>query len=173
MYDGSGLVQFMVALAEIANGATKPSIEPVWQRELLNARDPPQITCTHHEYESEVNNTANPTPATTTKIIAHRSFFFGPTKISSLRGLLHNTLHLRCSSFELITACLWQCRTKALQLEPHEDVRLKIVSNTRFGNNGLNPPLPKGYYGNAFVIPAAVATAGDLCERPLGMPWSY
>ena len=31
----------------------------------------------------------------------------------------------------------------------------------------LNPPLPKGYYGNADAISLAVATAGELCENPL------
>ena len=51
MTDGIGLVQFMNALGEIAQGATAPSILPVWQRELLNARDPPRVTCTHHEFD--------------------------------------------------------------------------------------------------------------------------
>ncbi|KAK9994171.1 hypothetical protein SO802_023874 [Lithocarpus litseifolius] len=33
----------MNAMGEMAQGATAPSILPVWQRELLNARDPPRV----------------------------------------------------------------------------------------------------------------------------------
>ena len=31
----------------------------------------------------------------------------------------------------------------------------------------LNPPLPRGYYGNAYAIALAVTTVGKLCENPL------
>jgi hypothetical protein len=49
--DTSGLKQFMDAWAEMARGAYQPSIQPIWRRELLMARNPPHITCTHREYE--------------------------------------------------------------------------------------------------------------------------
>lgn len=42
MCDGSGLVQFMNAIAEMARGASIPSVEPVWNRDLLIARAPPR-----------------------------------------------------------------------------------------------------------------------------------
>ena len=32
----------------------------------------------------------------------------------------------------------------------------------------LDPPLPTGYYGNAFAFPVVVTTAGKLCENLLG-----
>ena len=32
----------------------------------------------------------------------------------------------------------------------------------------FNPPLPNGYYGNAFAFPVALTTAGKLCENPVG-----
>ncbi|KAK7397278.1 hypothetical protein VNO78_18445 [Psophocarpus tetragonolobus] len=51
MCDGAGLSQFMKAWAKMAGGATKPSISPVSNRELLMARDPPRITHEHREYE--------------------------------------------------------------------------------------------------------------------------
>ncbi|MCI24474.1 benzyl alcohol O-benzoyltransferase-like, partial [Trifolium medium] len=31
----------------------------------------------------------------------------------------------------------------------------------------FNPPIPFGYYGNCFAFPAAVTTAGEICEKPL------
>lgn len=37
MSDAAGLVQFMSVVAEIARGAESPSIQPVWERHLLNS----------------------------------------------------------------------------------------------------------------------------------------
>ncbi|XP_028800876.1 benzyl alcohol O-benzoyltransferase-like [Neltuma alba] len=162
--DGPGMFQFLNAVAEIAGGACAPSVAPVWRRELLSARDPPRVTCTHREYEQLPNNND---PIWTQESIVHHSFFFGPKKLEAIRQLFspyNNGEHT--TRFEALTAFLWRCRTKALQLESSEEVRFTCVSNIR---GKSNPPLlPPGYYGNAFVYPAAVTTAGKLCENPLG-----
>ncbi|KAF7826175.1 benzyl alcohol O-benzoyltransferase [Senna tora] len=160
--DGPGLVQFLKALSQIANGAPKPSILPLWHRHLLSARNPPQITRIHHEYH-QLPFTITSTPSNNHHIL-HRTFFFGASQIASLRRLL--PLHLaRSSNFDLIATCLWRCRTIALQPSPEDVVRLIFAVDIR---SKLNPPLPIGYYGNGFVIPAVVTTAGKLCENPLG-----
>ncbi|XP_059440381.1 benzyl alcohol O-benzoyltransferase-like, partial [Corylus avellana] len=158
MSDATGLVQFMMAMAEMAHGARAPSIQPVWQRHLLNARDPTSVTCTHREYDEVA--------ATFLSLddMAHRSFFFGPIEVSTLRRFMPRHLS-QCSTFEIITACLWRCRTIALQYDRDEEVRVMCIVNAR---SKLNPPLPTGYYGNVFVYPAAVTTSGKLCENPLG-----
>uniref|UniRef100_A0A251TE38 Putative transferase, Chloramphenicol acetyltransferase-like domain protein n=1 Tax=Helianthus annuus TaxID=4232 RepID=A0A251TE38_HELAN len=49
--DGFGYAQFMTTLSEVTNGASVPSIFPLWQREMLCAREVPHVTCTHHEYD--------------------------------------------------------------------------------------------------------------------------
>ncbi|KAF4391760.1 hypothetical protein F8388_017355 [Cannabis sativa] len=51
MCDGFGLAQFLKTMAEMIGGAHVPSIQPVWQREIFNARNPPRITCSHLEFE--------------------------------------------------------------------------------------------------------------------------
>ncbi|KAK9667224.1 hypothetical protein RND81_14G240900 [Saponaria officinalis] len=51
MSDGTGLAQFLTAVGEMARGAQFLSVSPVWKRELLRARNPPQVTCVHREYE--------------------------------------------------------------------------------------------------------------------------
>ena len=151
----------MTALGEIARGASVPSIHPVWQRELLNARDPPRITCTHHEYDHVVDTKETMIPMGE---MVQRSFFFGPADILSLRRLLPPPFR-KCSTFEVLTAFLWRSRTRSLHLDPEEEVRLLCVINAR-GN--FNPSLPLGYYGNAFAFPAALTTAGKLCQNPIG-----
>ncbi|KAF7825022.1 benzyl alcohol O-benzoyltransferase [Senna tora] len=161
MSDAAGCVQFMSALGEIARGAREPSIPPVWQRELLNAREPPRVTCTHREYEQVADTKGTIIPLDD---MAHRSFFFGPTEVAAIRSSIPPHLN-QCSDFEIITAFLWRCRTKALQPDADEEVRIICIVNARAK---FNPPLPKGYYGNAFAFPVAVTSAGKLCENPLG-----
>jgi len=162
MSDGIGISIFLNALAEIARGASKPTILPVWCREILSTRDPPKIARVHNEYKQlEPDNKSIFEPY-------HRSFFFGPSEISAIRALLPQHLAQNSTSFEVLTAFIWRCRTKALQWENQDqEVRLLCIVNARFGKCTFNPPLPKGYYGNAFVFPAAVTTVGKLCNEPI------
>ncbi|XVE62371.1 hypothetical protein DITRI_Ditri06bG0113100 [Diplodiscus trichospermus] len=161
MSDGQGVNQFMFAMAEMAHGAVTPSIPPIWERHLLDAPNPPQVTFRHHEYDQVQKGTII-TPALDN--LVERSFFFGPNEVSALRRLLPP--HARhCSKFELLTACLWRCRTIAINPDLDEEVRMLCVANTR---TKFNPPLPSGYYGNAAVFPAAITTAKKLRLNPLG-----
>ncbi|KAL5061071.1 hypothetical protein RYX36_032675 [Vicia faba] len=154
----------MNAWAEIARGAHQPSTKPIWHRELLMAREPPCVTCNHREYEQILpSNTINEEDITT---IVHHSFFFKPSDIARLRVLV--PFHLsQCTTFDLITACFWYCRTKALRLEPEEEVRMMVIANARSRFRAKHSSFI-GYYGNCFAYPAAVTTAGKLCGNSLG-----
>ncbi|CAJ2631533.1 unnamed protein product [Trifolium pratense] len=164
--DATGLKQFMNAWAEMARGAHQPSIQPIWHRELLMARNPPHVTCNHREFEQIIlpPNTVKKEDATT---IVHQSFVFTPAHVAAIRCLV--PIHLRqCTAFDLITACFWCCRTKALQLEPNEEVRMIYTVNARSRLNANQSSLV-GYYGNCSAFPVAVTSAGNLiCGNPLG-----
>ncbi|GKB72067.1 benzyl alcohol O-benzoyltransferase-like protein [Tanacetum coccineum] len=160
MSDAPGLVQFMTGLGEMAQGASKPSILPVWQRELLFARDPPRVTCTHNEYVEVEDTKGTIIPLDD---MAHRSFFIGPAEVAALRRFVPAHLQ-KCSTFEVLTACLWRCRTISLQPDPEEEMRIICIVNAR---GKFNPPLPVGYYGNGFAFPVAISTARDLSIKPL------
>ncbi|KAJ0735921.1 putative benzyl alcohol O-benzoyltransferase [Helianthus annuus] len=162
MCDVHGYIQFMTTLTEMAQGASKPLTLPIWERELLCARDPPRVTYPHREFDE--------VPVVTDDMIiplddmVHRSFFFGPTEIPTLRRLVPTHLK-RCTTFDVVTACIWRCRTIALQPNPEDDMRLLIIVNAR---SKFKTPLPVGYYGNVICSPAAVSKARDLCSKPLG-----
>lgn len=160
MSDAAGLVQFMSAVGELARGADAPSIPPIWGRHLLDARNPPRVTCTHREYDDVPDTKGTLIPLDD---MVHRSFFFGAAEFSAIRSRLPPNLR-RCSTFELLTACLWRCRTIAISPEPNEEVRILCIVNSR---KRFNPPIPEGYYGNAFAFPVAVSTAGELSRKPL------
>ncbi|KAB2632105.1 methanol O-anthraniloyltransferase-like [Pyrus ussuriensis x Pyrus communis] len=165
MFDAVGLAQFLNAVGEMAQGTHSPSIPPVWERELLDARHSPRITCTHYEYEHISNPESSFLLTKDEGSLVQRSFYFGPQEIKAIREKLPG--HLSTSSrFELITACVWKCRTLSLRLNPEEIVRLSCAVNARGKHNTLC--LPLGYYGNAFAIPTVVSKVGLLCENPLG-----
>ncbi|XP_042475861.1 benzyl alcohol O-benzoyltransferase-like [Macadamia integrifolia] len=161
MCDATGLVQFLSAVGEIARGARPPSVSPVWKRELLNARKPPHVTFLHHEY-----NELPDTKGTQASLddMAHRSFFFGPAEVAALWKHVPPNFH-SCSRFELLTACLWRCRTIAIQPDPNDEMRLMCIINVRAK---LRPPLPVGFYGNALAYPVAISSAANLCQNSLG-----
>ncbi|XP_047325963.1 benzyl alcohol O-benzoyltransferase-like [Impatiens glandulifera] len=163
MCDGIGLVQFLTAVGELARGRSPPSVQPVWERKLLSARDPPRVTCIHPEYD-ELVDAGGGAPL---EDLVHRSFFFGSSEMEKLKQLVPSPEQLgrHFTSYDLMTACIWRCRTIALGLEPNEDVRVLCAVNVR---NKYKPPLPTGYYGNAVACPAALSTAGMLCKEPLG-----
>nr|GMN27950.1 hypothetical protein TIFTF001_041104 [Ficus carica] len=171
MSDAFGLVQFLNTITEMARGRKVPSIPPVWQREILNARNPPRITCPHQEYQDVVTLQTPNSKASNMVMdpnnVVQCSFFFSSNQIRNLRELLPK--HLRnCTRFELLTACLWKCRTIALELDPKETVRVSCMTSIRGNKNVNNLRLPLGYYGNAFAYPAAVSNVRVLCDSPLG-----
>ncbi|XP_052208841.1 alcohol acyltransferase 16-like [Diospyros lotus] len=164
MSDGSGLIQFLNAIAEFAQGkAGFPSVTPVWQREVLCSRNPSRVTCLHNEYgpeldlEDQSNGDGNET-------MINRCFFFGTKEIGALRSHLPPQKRTRCTRFEIITACIWKCRTIALGIGPNESVRISSIINGR-GKAGLD--IPDGYYGNVFVYPASVSKAETVSKYPL------
>ncbi|KAF5735288.1 transferase family protein [Tripterygium wilfordii] len=161
MADAPGLVQFMIAVGEMARGASVPSVMPVWNRHIFEARDPPCVTHTHREYDEVPDTKGTIIPPDD---MVYRSFSFGPTEISSIRRFIPP--HLRhCSTFEIIIACIWRLRTIALRPDPKQEMRMILIINARSKSYS---PVPEGYYGNAFVIPAAIATAEELGKNPLG-----
>lgn len=167
MSDAFGFAQFLKAMVEMAwdNAKKAPSLLPIWQRQLLNARSPPRISCIHHEYDQ-----IDPTKATlrtkNPNDLDHKAFFFGPKEIMSLRNQLPPHLNKNCTTFELLTASIWRCRTVALELDPDEIVRVSFAFNSR--GKRSNMQIPQGYYGNTFVFPAVCSRVDALCKSPLG-----
>ncbi|XP_058758186.1 benzyl alcohol O-benzoyltransferase-like [Vicia villosa] len=164
MSDAYGIVQFLNALAEISRGMNEPSISPVWCRELLNARDPPRVTCIHPEIEQEPGNNEAIIISLLDNMV-QRTFFFGPTEVAKIHSLLPTNMVHKYTKFEIITAFVWRCRTIALHPDSDEEVRMISVVNAR--STSFNLQLPNGYYGNVIVYAVAVTSARKLIENPL------
>jgi hypothetical protein len=170
--DGPGLVQFLVAVAELARGAAAPTVLPVWERDLLLARldDDPALRrrgFSHREYDDVPDTTGAVVPFDD---MVHRSFFFGPREIAAIRSHLPPALRGSATTFEILTGCLWRCRTVALGAGDEEEMRMicTVSVRGRKKQGGSTSAIPAGYYGNAFAFPVAISTAGDLRAKPVG-----
>nr|GMC69849.1 methanol O-anthraniloyltransferase-like [Ipomoea batatas] len=98
------------------------------------------------------------------------SFFFGPKEIIALRQKLPPSQTQPTSKFDLITACIWICRTRALEFAGDETVAVICTMNAR-DKGPLE--LRHGYYGNAVVFPKAAAKAGRLlCDNKLSLEYA-
>nr|GMD97518.1 methanol O-anthraniloyltransferase [Ipomoea batatas] len=147
--DGLGLAQFVKAVEELARGAPSPSTKPLWGRETLTAKHLPlQTTYDHPEYNVVCHK--NDKTMDDNNLVA-KAFFFGPKEIKN-------------SQFDLITACIWRARTRALDLNGDQTTSVVCTINVR--DKGP-PELRDGYYGNAVVFPAAVTEARRLYDNPL------
>ncbi|KAJ6946602.1 hypothetical protein NC651_001340 [Populus alba x Populus x berolinensis] len=114
MTDGLGIFYFLNTIGEIARGANEPSYRPVWKREILNARDPPRVTCAVAEPHGIKRHRGN---MDTHADLNDKSFFFGFQEVDCIRK--HLPSHLQSSStFEVLIACIWKCRTIAIEHNP-------------------------------------------------------
>ncbi|XP_019150648.1 PREDICTED: methanol O-anthraniloyltransferase-like [Ipomoea nil] len=193
MVDGYGIQLFLKAVCELAQGGSAPSVLPVWGREMLTAAaaEPNTPTTNHAVYgASDMRNNfkrldiewwgsilfnfeklaAKPLffffPNILKPILLRSSFVFGPKEIQALKDQAAAQDFGPCTTFELISACLWKCRTIALQPNPNATVRVTFPTDIRrrsFAGLKFDP----GYYGNAIIMLSAATTAKLLCERPI------
>lgn len=154
MTDGTGLLQFLQAVAEMARGESRPSIPPLWNREILRPRTSAHaMKHAHHDDEYMPQQHVEEEMQTV-------SILLGSEEIAALKSQVGG----KCSTFEVLSAWLWRSRSKVLNIPADQEARLSFPVDIR---SRLQPPLPRGYYGNAVIASFAVARAGDLLERPL------
>ena len=114
MTDGIGTARFLKAVGEMARGAASPEIPPVWNREILQPRAKPWIKYPHHEYFYLEDKHGESLRAASAEEMSLKSFVFGSKEVEALKR--HVEAGIECSAFEVLSACLCQCRTKALNI---------------------------------------------------------
>ena len=160
--DGFGASQFFRALAELACGKSEPSVKPVWERERLMGtllKEPLQFPI------DEASRAVS--PFWPTKEISHECFNLNGKSIQRLKMELMKESDDVKESFttvEALGAYVWRSRARALELSSDGKTMLCLAVGVR---HLLDPPLPEGYYGNAFVGSNVVLTVKELDENPL------
>ncbi|KAJ1288404.1 hypothetical protein BS78_02G087000 [Paspalum vaginatum] len=171
--DGFGMVQFVRSVAELARGEAVPTILPVWKRDILTG-----YKALPDGLGYKWNAAYKPLPngldyksddvmlSTPVEDMIAQYFLFGPREVATLQSHIRGYLASSATSFELLTAIMWRCRTIALGYQPNQRVRLMITMNAR-GKWNQHTLIPRGYYGNAHFSPLVETSVDELCSQPL------
>ncbi|MBA0686048.1 hypothetical protein Goari_013671 [Gossypium aridum] len=152
--DGLGSAQFLNAVGEFARGMEHLSVEPVWQRDFFP-------TPTQEANDIQLANLPVPPPPMPGKPLEHVSIDISMDEINQLKKQFHESTGQTCSAFEIVAANFWSLRTRAINLKPGTEVRLLFFANCR---QLVEPPLPKGFYGNCF-FPITITAPCDLLKQ--------
>ncbi|EOA27125.1 hypothetical protein CARUB_v10023225mg [Capsella rubella] len=160
MCDGYGEGHIMCALTELAGGNKKPTLTPVWERERLVGK--PEDDDDEPPFLPGGDTAASPYLPTDDWVTEKINI-----KADSIRRLKEATLKEydfsseAVTTFEVIGAYLWKSRVKALDLDRDGVTVLGLSVGIR---NVVDPPLPDGYYGNAYIDMYVPLTAREVEE---------
>lgn len=94
--------------------------------------------------------------------MVYKSFYFDQGKLSRLKKLaMEDGLIKSCTTFAVLTALVWRARSKALKMKSHQDTKLLFAVD---GRSKLDPPLPKGCFGNGIVL-TCLCKVGELVKN--------
>lgn len=107
--DGLGATQFFNVMAELARGATRVSVEPVWDRtSLLGPRDPPRVVAPIHEFLSLEKGFSSYSEETGPVLM--ECFNVSDECLEKFKAALFERCGLRFTTFEALGAFIWRAK---------------------------------------------------------------
>ncbi|XP_019093525.1 PREDICTED: spermidine sinapoyl-CoA acyltransferase-like [Camelina sativa] len=162
MCDGYGEGHIMCALTELAGGKKKPALTPVWERERLVGKPEDDDQPPFLPDGETAASPYLPTDDWVTEKINIRADSIKRLKEVTLKE--HDFSNDTITTFEVIGAYLWKSRVKALNLDRDGVTVLGLSVGIR---DVVDPPLPDGYYGNAYIDMYVPLTAREVEESPI------
>lgn len=181
--DGMSGLHFINTWADMARGLDL-KVYPFHDRTLLKARHPPSPKFPHIEYQpppplkmptttinssldvsclpnGEFSSHAHDQPDHVTPAI----FRLTEKQLQILKSrAIDPQTNASFSNYETLSSHIWRCISKARNLCAEQETKLYIATD---GRSRLNPPLPKGYFGNVIFTATPMAIAGDLMGKSL------
>ncbi|KAK9926592.1 hypothetical protein M0R45_023813 [Rubus argutus] len=163
MFDGIAAMGFVNSWSEAARGLPL-KVPPFLDRSILKARNPPKIEFPHLEF-AEIEDISDNNKLYEEEEMVYKAFCFEPEKLEKLKKMaMEDGVLDKCTSFVALSAFVWRARTKALRMVPNQKTKLLFAVD---GRSRFEPPIPKGYFGNAIVLTNSLCSAGELLENPL------
>ncbi|GMN23447.1 hypothetical protein TIFTF001_000133 [Ficus carica] len=155
--DGFGVAQFFRAMAELSRGLNEPMVKPVWERERLVGNPTKDLL---PPFVDKGGLAISPQVPTSDEIV-HECLSITSEGVKRLKEASNN---LNLTTIEVVGAFVWRARFRGLELNPEEKTCFYLITGIR---KFLDPPLPEGYYGNAFLSSIVELPGKDLNEQPL------
>ncbi|KAJ6791359.1 putative taxadien-5-alpha-ol O-acetyltransferase [Iris pallida] len=159
MFDGVGMGQFVVAMGEMARGLAEPTTKPVWCRNAL-----PRLTPGPSEADTDHPPVA--VDSSQSRVLLPYTVDIPIDRVDKLKDRFEEETGERCTAFDVVAAKLWQCRTRAMGLQPHVAVSVHFLANIRRLLRDRLPP-EGGYYGNCLNFVVVEGQAGHIAGSPI------
>ncbi|CAN1838961.1 Omega-hydroxypalmitate O-feruloyl transferase [Linum perenne] len=159
--DGMSAVEFVNSWGETARGIPL-SLPPYLDRTMLKARTPLKIEHHHQEYDSLPDKSSQVNGSIPYEEVVYNFVQFNPGMIDKIKQEI--STDKKWSTFKALTAFVWRARTIALKMAHDQLTRVLVVVNAR---DKFEPPLPKGYFGNAIKFMPVTCLARELVNEPL------
>ncbi|CAN1143956.1 Shikimate O-hydroxycinnamoyltransferase [Linum perenne] len=174
--DGQSALNFINTWSTISRCGPNPesTVTPFLDRTILQARNPPTPKFHHTEYNPHptmIDNTTTPKGPPTVEILNIKPELIDLLKEKTMPTKNNSNHHesstiLKYSSYEVLAAHIWRCATKARDLNHQQPTSLVISVD---GRSRLNPPVPRGYFGNVIFHTTPTALAGELVSEPMSL----
>ncbi|XP_023771985.1 alcohol acyltransferase 9 [Lactuca sativa] len=164
--DGIGTSQFLHAWSQLITKAVDNHLPtPFHSRHLFKPQSPsshlppllhPAFTKNHSNTGFSLNRYLQ------SQLLVPTSLTY--TTSHTLRLKTQCEPSIKCTTFEVLASHTWRSWVKSLDLAPSLEVKLLFSMNIR---NKVKPEIPKGYYGNGFVLACAKSTVQELVDSNL------
>ncbi|KAI3439994.1 uncharacterized protein J3R85_004139 [Psidium guajava] len=163
MCDGLGATLFFGAAAELARGADRVSIQPVWDRDvLLGPRNPGRVEAPVGDYLRGKGR--NPYDDEENCAFVREFFHVREEWLDRLKAYLLEKCGEKFTTFEALGAFIWRAKIKVSNIPGDETVKFSYSTNIR---KLLKPQLPVGYWGNGCVPIYVQLSAKNLLQKPI------
>lgn len=163
--DGQGAGLVFGAMVGFAHGSDRVPVDPVWSRmELLGPRDVPRVDVPLEDMlilDKEVlpyDKVAGSGP------VRKVCFTLKNEWVDRFKKLILDRSGSNFTTFEALGAFIWRANVKSSGVTATDTVKFAYLINIR---KVINPPLPKGYWGNGCVTIYAPLAANDLLQQPI------
>ena len=160
--DGVAAAEFLRSWGEMARGGPLSS-PPFLDRTVLRARTSPTVAFPHEEF-AEMEDVSS-LACLREEPRVHRAFAIDADGLARLKRQA-----CASSTFVALTAFVWRATLRAMRMRPEQKSKLMFAVD---GRRRVDPPLPRGFCGNASSSPAAcplpaTSSAGRCPLRPGG-----